>query len=170
MGGTNCAENASTDSCSARNQRSPHTHGHDEEFRWRLREENMNKTIAVVTKKLCISVALTLLVFAPHPVSANALVHKFEAWGLMDQVRKTFFYQGWTNGFFIAKTHGFNDKEMRERENLENCLGAIDTMQAVAMIDKYYKEHPEKWSNPVGLEILQALTTSAPCVGKNPNW
>lgn len=51
----------------------------------------MNTTIASMPKKLCISAALTQPFFAPDPVNANRLVHKFEAWGLMDLVRKTFF-------------------------------------------------------------------------------
>jgi len=80
------------------------------------------------------------------------------------------FYQGWIDGFFIAKAPGLDDKEIRERANLENCLSTIDIMQAVTIIDKYYRAHPEKWSNPAGLEILQDLTSSGPCVGNKSEF
>jgi hypothetical protein len=41
--------------------------------------------------------------------------------------------------------------------------------QAVAMIDKYYDDHPERWSNDLGDGIVQALTVAGgPCSGKAP--
>jgi hypothetical protein len=51
---------------------------------------------------------------------------------------------------------------------LRTCLEGIPVDQAVAMIDKYYKDHPEKWSQVLTVEILEAVTISGgPCEGKN---
>ena len=41
---------------------------------------------------------------------------------------------------------------------LVTCLEGIGYKQAIAMIDKRYKDHPEKWSNVMSEEILKALT------------
>jgi hypothetical protein len=43
---------------------------------------------------------------------------------------------GWSNGFLQSRGPGANE--------LMNCLNGMDAEQAVAMIDKYYKEHPER--------------------------
>jgi hypothetical protein len=37
------------------------------------------------------------------------------------------------------------------------------------MIDKRFKDHPEKWSNPLTQQFLEALTVpGSACEGKNP--
>ncbi len=39
--------------------------------------------------------------------------------------------------------------------------------QAVAIIDKYYKDHPELWEQPLPEMLLKALTApGSPCEGK----
>jgi len=49
------------------------------------------------------------------------------------------------------------------------CLNKISNNQSIAMIDKYYQQHPERLSNNLGSEILLAMTASGgPCEGKNP--
>ena len=46
---------------------------------------------------------------------------------------------------------------------------ALSTRQAIAMIDKQYKDHPERWSRFLGDEIIAALTVSGgPCEGAGP--
>jgi hypothetical protein len=36
--------------------------------------------------------------------------------------------------------------------------------QAVAMIDKYYADHPERWNQPLAQEVVTALTVQGgPC-------
>lgn len=94
---------------------------------------------------------------------ADPLVHKFQLWGAMkNSEEKLIFYQGWTNGFLVAR--GPSGLE------LANCLDTnLSVEQAIAMIDKQYKGHPENWSRPITEQILQALTASGgPCEGKNP--
>jgi len=42
--------------------------------------------------------------------------------------------------------------------------GTMSYEQAIAMIDKYYKDHPEEWSQPAGMEMYIALTIeTGPC-------
>jgi hypothetical protein len=98
-------------------------------------------------------------VLASGLVNADPVVHKFEIWGRIPQETKGFTYLGWTNGFFLAKdAHAFQ---------FAQCLEGMSPTQAVAMIDKYYKDHPEKWSDIFGTQILQALlVVGGPCEGK----
>jgi len=102
---------------------------------------------------------VTLLTVAP--LCADPVVHKFQLWGTMNPLEKLIFYQGWTNGFLVAR--GQSGVE------LATCLDKITGDQAVAMIDKRYKDHPERWSRPITQQMLEALTAEGgPCEGKNP--
>jgi hypothetical protein len=50
-----------------------------------------------------------------------------------------------------------------------DCLETLTYDQAIAMIDKRFKDHPEKWSSLITPEILEALTVpGSACEGKNP--
>ena len=92
---------------------------------------------------------------------ADPVVHKFQLWGTMNPLEKLIFYQGWTNGFLVAR--GESGVE------LASCLDEITGEQAIAMIDKRYKDHPERWSHPITQQMLEALTAEGgPCEGKNP--
>ena len=105
------------------------------------------------------AVFVTLLVCVP--LQADHVLQPFRYWATMNKLDKLNFYIGWANGFFVA----------RGQRGLEfaNCLEALDSEQALAMIDKRYKDHPEKWSNPITQQILEALTVrGGPCEGKNP--
>ena len=45
----------------------------------------------------------------------------------------------------------------------------IPTKQAVAMIDKYYKDNPQRWSTLLTVAIIEALTVKdGPCPDINP--
>ena len=106
--------------------------------------------------------ALTILL-ARGPLHANPVVHKFELWGIVGVTEsdKLNLYLGWTNGFLLAR--GPRGAE------LAHCLESMTSEQAIAMIDKRYKDHPELWSKPFGEQILDALTVDGgPCQGKNP--
>jgi len=110
-------------------------------------------------KRNWLCVALLVLFCCPAE-NADSVVHKFQLWGTMKQSEKLIFYQGWTNGFFV-------ERGPRGLE-LANCLDVLDSEQAIAMIDKQYKEHPENWSRPITEQIIEALTSAGPCAGKNP--
>jgi len=71
-------------------------------------------------------------------------------------------YLGWSNGYFA----GYGPQAFPLRSCIE---GSIPYQQAVAMIDKYYDDHPEKWGFNLSDEIVEALTVAGgPCSGKAP--
>jgi len=94
-------------------------------------------------------------------LSADPVIHNFEAWrAFTTHSERVAFFLGWTNGFFYGRGPG----------GLEfgTCLQTMTTEQALAMIDKYYKDHPERWSKTIGNQLLEALTVpGSPCEGKN---
>ena len=94
-------------------------------------------------------------------LNGEPAAHKFELWGKGKQVEKLFLYWGWSNGFLQAR--GQRGVEFAD------CLEGMTYDQAIAMIDKQYRDNPEKWSRPLGEQILEALTINGgPCEGKNP--
>jgi hypothetical protein len=91
-------------------------------------------------------------------------VHFFESWGkLPNKTYKTVFLMGFSNGF----AYGLSDAPMSSsNEKRFDCLfkSGPDPEQAVAMIDKYYQDHPEQWKTSLGDAIFKALTVSgSPC-------
>lgn len=101
--------------------------------------------------------AMLLLLLAGWPLSADPVIHKFKLWGSLNPTNKLFFYMGWTNGAFHAG------------KTSQSCLESFDPEQAVAMIDKRYKNFPEKWSSALNGEFLEALTVDGgPCAGIDP--
>jgi|SRR5579862_3174045 len=102
-----------------------------------------------------------LVILFTVSVNADPVLHKFEYWGKITPLEKLAFYWGWTNGFLVARGP--------RAVELANCLSDLSPDQSIAIIDKQYKEHPEKWSNPIGQQMLEALTTKGgACEGKNP--
>ena len=94
-------------------------------------------------------------------INAQPVLHKFELWKSNTVTEKMSLYWGWTNSFFQAR----GERALK----LVDCLDTMSYEQAIAMIDKHYKDHPEKWSRGLGEQILEALTMSgSPCEGKNP--
>jgi hypothetical protein len=105
-----------------------------------------------------------LLLLTCANVSADPVVHKFEYWGSLKSGEKVIFYGGWTNGFFAAR-----GAQGEAFSAFAICLSDMSYEQATAMIDKYYKDHPEHWNGAIGAAIVEALTVAgAPCEGKNP--
>lgn len=95
------------------------------------------------------------------PLRAEPVIHKFEIWGKTPKIEKVDLYFGWTNGFLQSR--GSRALE------LGDCLDSMSYEQAIALIDKRSKDHPELWSHPLGEQILAALTVEGgPCQGKNP--
>jgi hypothetical protein len=71
--------------------------------------------------------------------SGESLIHPFKVWSLLESsVEKLDMYMGFTSGFFAGprppKFIAFH-----------NCIEKnIPSSQAIAMIDKYYKENPQR--------------------------
>ena len=97
--------------------------------------------------------------------------HKFQIWGTLNtDVEKIDFLMGFTNGLLASGVTVLecNGNQQAHKPKLDCILFSKDLQleQAVAMIDKYYKENPEKWSEPVGFAIIDALTVNGgPCAG-----
>jgi hypothetical protein len=88
------------------------------------------------------------------------IFHKFEIWGKLDNdTQKILFYTGWVDGFFHSRPTA---------TALMSCVDGVSVEQAVALIDRRYKDHPEVWSMAMSIQILESLTgTNGPCSGKN---
>lgn len=56
-------------------------------------------------------------------------------------------------------------------DSVFKCLfltNEVSSEQAIAMIDKYYHQNPEKWSIGIGDAIIEALSVKgSPCETKN---
>jgi hypothetical protein len=80
-------------------------------------------------------------------------MHKFQLWSLSkDPLEKLTLYFGFTNGLFMGP-------RLTEFIALANCLENNTTSdQAIAIIDKSYKDNPQRWSMPFGQEVVLALT------------
>ncbi|MGD1068815.1 MAG: hypothetical protein ABSB15_01635 [Bryobacteraceae bacterium] len=103
-----------------------------------------------------------VLILGCSLLGADPVLQKFSLWGDIKAAEKSATYAGWTNGFFTA------DHDERAKE-FYTCLSRMSNDQALATIDKHYRDHPERWSNNLGSEIFQAVTVSGgPCEGKNP--
>jgi hypothetical protein len=103
-----------------------------------------------------------LMFFVSGILFGDAVVHSFQQlWGSAPEREKVGLYWGWTNGFIQKRGDGAVE--------FAECLEKMTTEQAVAMVNKYYKDHPEKWARPFGEQILEALTVQGgTCEGKNP--
>lgn len=113
------------------------------------------------------TIALTILAMSMFANAAPVpAVHNFLVWGMESDTQKRAYddklamYIGWSNGYFSGRG--------AQAFPLRSCIEInIPYIQAVAMIDKYYDNHPEKWSNDLSDEIVQALTIAGgPCGGK----
>src|SRR5579859_5758838 len=90
-----------------------------------------------------ITIALTILATSTLAEAAPA-VHTFRVWGMASDTQKRAYdeklamYTGWSNGYFSGRG--------AQTFPLRSCIeDNIPYTQAIAMIDKYYDDHPEKW-------------------------
>jgi len=112
--------------------------------------------------QLC-GIAITLfLASICHGDSDDSGIHKFLIWDRFSKAEKPVFLVGFTNGLFEGLKEGLAEFTPRLK-----CVEAMDLDQKIGMIDKYYNDHPEKWSEPIGFEIVEAITVKGgPCEGK----
>lgn len=98
------------------------------------------------------------------PQDGETVLHTFKVWSLLPSTtEKLDFYWGFTNGFFFGPR---SPKFL----SLMDCIEAhIKSDQAIAMIDKYYIDNPQRWGMPIWQEIVSALIVKdGPCPGKDP--
>jgi hypothetical protein len=127
----------------------------------------METRINLKRKLLCLALAAASMTpFARGQISGrHSVEHQFRFWGVktLTEGEKMILYWGWTNGYFQQKGV--------EVLPFEECLENIPVDQAVAMTDKHYKNHPERWSKFLGKEMLEALTVvGGPCEQFNPSY
>jgi hypothetical protein len=121
------------------------------------------KALLIATLLLCFcSVSL----FAQGAGASK--LQKFQLWEKLDKSDKFTFLLGFTNGLLASRVTVLQCDEITpaKREQLQCVLASeeLDPPQATAMIDKYYKENPEKWNEPIGLAMIDALTVNGgPC-------
>lgn len=101
------------------------------------------------------------VILACWQLDAESVLHKFALWGQSNEDQKLSLYWGWTNGFLPGRG--------KIGVKLAACLEDLSYDQAIAMINKQYKNFPEKWSRPLGNQVLEALTVEGgPCEGLDP--
>lgn len=94
-------------------------------------------------------------------------LHRFRLWNTFDSTQKLTFFAGFTNGLVTGAGIKQCTDNKQSGQALLECIivnKELSTDQAMAMIDKYYKENPEKWNIPIGDAIVEALTVKGgPC-------
>lgn len=115
-------------------------------------------------------IVLMVFLFAPsltnqaQESSDNTIFQQFSLWGSSPETDRLYLYAGFTNGYFAAPA-----KETAKKRLSDCIIKNIPTKQAIAMIDKYYKDNPQRWSTLLAFGILEALTVKdGPCPGLNP--
>jgi len=101
---------------------------------------------------------------------SDPVIHSFEVWGDRTSFHhKVALYIGWTNGY-LAGVRSYATPEQNKRlEEFYRCLEKMSYPQALAMVDRYYKDHPELWKNPLPEMLINAVTIpGGPCEGKGP--
>jgi hypothetical protein len=80
-------------------------------------------------------------------------------WNGFKSDEKLVFLFGFLNGLFTGQRSATST-------SLGACIRTIRYDQAIAMVDKYCRDNPEKWSAPAGDGIISAITVKGgPCEG-----
>jgi hypothetical protein len=112
-------------------------------------------------------IAFTLFHFSAiqdHSSGGKAGFQWFGSWkDIQSTSDKEFLYTGFVNGYFMG------DDSLKSK-NLARCVDHdVTAEQAVAMIDKYSANNPERWNIPLGMGIIEALTVKdGPCPSLDP--
>ena len=83
--------------------------------------------------------------------------------GIPTQDEREWVYMGFVNGFFAGnRSFAYHD--------LGKCIDKnISAEQAVAMIDKYSTDNPQRWNATLPTGIIESLTVKdGPCPNLNP--
>ena len=113
--------------------------------------------------------ALLVLFSLPAFGQAGATL---ENWGVMKLPEiKSLYFSGWYAGFSMGIMVAQNANRSNLKSSVtefEKCLDAMSTKQKIAIIDKHYKETPQRWNNLLSAEILVAFgKKGGPCEGKS---
>lgn len=97
-----------------------------------------------------------LICFMALAVTADAYIYRFDFWKELNRSEKQIFFAGWVNGFGMGR-EGVSETFMA-------CVKGVTWEQGAAMIDKRFKDKPEKWSSPLSVEIFNVFADEeGPC-------
>jgi hypothetical protein len=121
-------------------------------------------------KNLTKRILIVFLAFAccGSALAAEPVFHKFSIWGAPStKSDKLFLYTGFVEGLLAGASRPSGD-ELTPGHQLLSCLldsdHHPDTGQAIAMIDKYFQDHPELWDASMGVGMVSALMVeNGPC-------
>jgi hypothetical protein len=126
---------------------------------------------------------LIFIVFAQTPVQANFLsgndlIPFMKEWDKKDSGVTTglnYSSIGTYYGFIIGVYDTISNTDVCNKITKAPRWGLPDgttSMQLVAVVSKYLKSHPEKWSDPATVLVINALTEAfpCPCSDKTPPW
>jgi hypothetical protein len=131
------------------------------------RANQQENTMRMVVRVLVLSLLLSSDAFASlgqeQPCNTKGGFYSFNAWKGTPASDRGFLYIGFLNGFVTGARSSAYD-------NLARCIDKnVTAEQAVAMIDKYSTENPQRWSAPLPMGIVEALTVKdGPCPNMNP--
>jgi hypothetical protein len=111
------------------------------------------------------------LVALTYIAPGDPVLQNFGVWAANQTYQeKASLYHGWTNGFLSAAKRYASQKQQKRIIDFGACLESMEYAKAVAIIDKYYKDHPELWQEPLPEMLVKALTgPGSPCEGKTPD-
>jgi len=100
--------------------------------------------------------------------SEEPVAHRFSMWGVLEdkKLEKLHFYWGFTNGLLVGAGAPMRSDDTPGKKLLDCLLQPYHpgADQAIAMIDKYYRDNPAKWDTPIGKAIIEALMVKdGPC-------
>lgn len=103
-------------------------------------------------------------------VPADTVLQSFNVWAANKTYQeKASLYHGWRNGYLQGLRQHANPEQMKRVVEFATCMEKYPYREAVALIDKFYKDHPETRQQPLPDTILVALTVKGtPCHGKAP--
>jgi len=118
--------------------------------------------------RVVLKVLITVVALA-HTVLCDPVLQNFGVWAANQTYQeKASLYHGWTNGFLSAAKRYANQKQQQRIIDFAGCLERMEYSQAVALIDKYYNDHPELRQQPLPEMLLKALTApGSVCEGKS---
>lgn len=75
----------------------------------------------------------------------------------MPEAQQEGFAAGLVDGIYLAPLFGAPGKNI---ESFHRCIVGMSTSQVAAIIQKYLKDHPEKWHQRLSVEAYSALESA----------
>jgi hypothetical protein len=109
----------------------------------------MTKTLLAL-----VLIAVTSIGWQQKSVAINQGFFRSEEFLQMPEAQKEGFAAGLVDGIYLAPILGAPEENI---ERLHNCIAGMSTTQVAAIIEKFLKEHPEKWHQRLNVEAYNAV-------------